>query len=86
MKRIVADDHGFGLQRFEHAADPRAAGNVHILADLRAGADRGPGVDHGVFADIGADVDEARHQHHALADVRTAPHHRARNHAETCFA
>jgi len=64
---IVLDDHGFGLQRLEHAADADAAGNVHALADLGAGADRGPGVDHGRFIDIGAEIDEGRHQHDILA-------------------
>ena len=56
-----------GLERLEHAADAGAARDVHVLADLRAAADRRPGIDHRTFADVGADVDEAGHQHHALA-------------------
>src|SRR5205823_251364 len=44
---IVLDDDRRRLQGFEHAADAGAAGNMAVLADLRAGADRGPGVDHG---------------------------------------
>ena len=44
--------------------------------------DRRPGVDHRPLADIGADVDEARHQHRALADERAAAHDAARHRAE----
>ena len=66
---IVLDDRRAGLQRLEHAADADAAREVHVLADLGAGADGRPGIDHGALVDIGADVDEARHQHDALADM-----------------
>ena len=59
-ERAVLDDHGRGLQRLEHAADPDAAGQVHVGADLRARADRRPRVDHRVLADPGADVHVAR--------------------------
>src|SRR3546814_2130167 len=52
-----------------------------VFADLRAGTDRGPGVDHGALADVRADVDEARHQHHVLADVGAAADDRAGHHA-----
>src|SRR5687768_2439138 len=34
----VLDDRRARLQRLEHPADPRAAGEVHVAADLRAGA------------------------------------------------
>ena len=43
-------------------------------ADLRAGADGRPGVDHRVLADMGADIDEAGHQHGALGDKGRAAH------------
>ena len=56
---------GLACRGFEHAADAHAAGQVHVLADLRARAHGGPGVDHGAFVDIGADVHVAGHQHHA---------------------
>ncbi len=46
---VVLDDGGRGLQRLEHAADAGAARQMHALANLRAGADRGPGVDHRAF-------------------------------------
>ena len=42
----------------------------HVLADLRARADRRPGVDHRVLADVGADVHVARHHHDAGREVR----------------
>src|SRR5690606_12242963 len=60
---VVLDDGRAGLQRLEHAADAGPAGQVAVLADLGAGADRGPGVHHRAGADPGADVDEAGHQH-----------------------
>jgi hypothetical protein len=69
---VVLDDRRVGLQRFEHAADADAAGEVHVLADLRAGADRRPGVDHRAFIDVGADVDVGGHQHDVPADEGTA--------------
>jgi hypothetical protein len=64
---VVLDDGRVGLQRLEHAADADAAGQVHVLADLRAAAHGGPGVDHRAFVDVGADVHVAGHQHHVLA-------------------
>ena len=54
-----------------------------LRADLGAGADRRPGVDHGAFADPRADIDEARHQHRALGDEGGAAHDRARHGAKT---
>ena len=83
---VVLDDHRVGLQRLEHAADADAAREMHVLADLRAGADGRPGVDHGALVDIGADVDEARHQHDALARCRRRGARRARHGAEAGVA
>src|SRR5207245_3403465 len=60
---IVLDDDGLGLQWLEHAADPDPAREVTVSADLRARADRRPGVDHRAAADIGADIHKARHKH-----------------------
>jgi transposase len=57
-KAVVLDDGRVGLQRFQHAADADATGEMHVLADLRAGADGGPGVDHRAFVDVGADIHE----------------------------
>ena len=71
---VVLDDDRVRLQRLEHAADADAAGQVTVLADLRAGADGRPGVDHGAGVDIGADVDEARHQHDAGRAWRVRVH------------
>jgi hypothetical protein len=56
---------------------------VHVLADLGAGAYRCPGIDHGAFVDIGADVDVGRHEHHVFRDVGAAARHRGRHHAES---
>ena len=39
------------------------------LPDLSAGADGGPGVDHRAGSDMGAEVDEARHQHDLRRDI-----------------
>src|SRR5690606_7322665 len=44
---VVLDDGRRGLHRLQHAADADAAGQVHVLADLGAGTDGRPGVDHG---------------------------------------
>src|SRR5690606_28163687 len=54
-QRVVLDDHGHGVRRFEYAADADTAGQVHVLADLRARPGRGPGVDHGAGVHVGAD-------------------------------
>src|SRR6267142_1365208 len=59
------------------STDAYSAGEVHVLADLRAGADRCPGVDHRAFADIGAEVHERGHQHDVRRDVGGAAHDRA---------
>ena len=67
---VVLDDHRPALRRLEHAADPDAAREVHALADLRARADRRPGVDHRALADARADVHVARHQDHAGLEER----------------
>src|SRR5690606_7866173 len=45
-EHVVFDDHRTGLNRFQHTADANAAGEVDVLADLRAGTDGGPSVDH----------------------------------------
>src|SRR4029077_17832505 len=42
---IVLDDRRARLHRLEHPADAYAAREMHVLADLRARADRRPGVD-----------------------------------------
>src|SRR5262245_64628079 len=64
---VVFDDRGIGLQRFEHAAYADAAGEVDVLANLRARPDGGPGIDHGALVHVGADVHVRRHQHDVSA-------------------
>src|ERR1041385_1334173 len=51
---VVLDDHRVGLQRLQHAADADAAGEMTVLADLGAGADRGPGVAEAPCSAVGA--------------------------------
>src|SRR5690606_33370824 len=82
---VVLDDHRAGLHRLQHAADAHAAGQVHVLADLRARTHGGPGVDHGAFVHIGADVHIGGHQHHVLADETALARHRRRHHAEAAL-
>src|SRR5688572_22277134 len=79
---VVLDHHWPGLHRLQHAADADAAGDVAVLADLRARADGDPGVDHGAAVDIGADIEKARHQDGAGRDIGAAPHHAVRHRAE----
>lgn len=55
---------------------------MHVLADLGTGAYPDPGVDHGACIDIGADIDEGRHQHGARRDIGRATHDRPRHGAK----
>ena len=75
-KAIIFNDGRVSLNRLKHAADADPPGQVDVLADLGAGTDRGPGIDHGSRADVRADVDEARHEHDIARDVRAAPYDR----------
>ena len=59
---------------------------MHILADLCAGTNRGPGIHHGVFLNARAKVHEGWHQHHIARDISGTAHHRTRHHAEARFA
>src|SRR6185503_963954 len=77
---VVLDDHGIRLHRLEHPADADPAGEVHVLADLGARADRGPGIDHRAFVDVRPDIDEGGHQDDVAGQERSAPRHRRRNH------
>src|SRR5207249_323215 len=83
---VVLDDYRPGLQRLKHAADAGTAGNVAVLADLRAGADRRPGVDHGARVHISAEIDEARHQHDAGRDIGGAAHYAVGHRAQAGIA
>src|SRR5262249_62039243 len=75
-------DHGTRARRLEDAADPDAAGEVDVGADLRPRADRGPGVDHGSRADPGADVHVARHQHDSGGEEGAVARRRRRDDAD----
>src|SRR5262249_50699746 len=78
-KAIVLDDDRLGLQRLEHPADADPAGEVAVLTDLGAGADRRPGIHHRAVIDIGADIYKARHQHHVRSDIGRAANDTARH-------
>src|SRR5262249_13440785 len=54
-----------------------------VLADLRARADRGPGVDHRARADARADVDVPGHDDDALLAERAVAHDAGRDEADT---
>src|SRR5262249_2335328 len=55
--------------RFDHAADLRASGDMAISSDLRATAYKRMRVHHGVFVHIRADVDKhGRHADDAVGD------------------
>ena len=82
MKQLSSMMVGIGLQRLEHAADADAAGKMHVLADLRAGADGGPGVHHRALVDIGAEIHEGRHQDDVRRDIGAAADDAARDGAE----
>ena len=77
----VLDDHRPRLHGLEDATDADAACEVHVGADLRARADRRPGVDHRVRPDPRTDVHVARHHHDAAArdTSRSAPSQAARH-------
>ena len=49
---------------------------MNIGADLSAGADGGPGINHGAFTDISADVDIRGHQHRIVGDKGPFTHGR----------
>src|SRR5262249_54294300 len=85
-KTIVFDDDWTCLQRLKHAADAGAPGDVTILSDLGARADGRPRVDHGAAVDVGAEIDERRHQHNAWGDIGGTPDHAVRHGAEARFA
>ena len=54
---------------------------MHILANLCARADSGPGVYHGAFVHVGANVDEGRHQDHTLGQIAATARHGRWHHA-----
>ena len=64
---VVFNNGRAGLQRFQHTTDADATGEVDIFADLRAGADGDPGINHRAFIHVGTDVDVRRHEDDAFA-------------------
>src|SRR5690606_32628254 len=78
---VVLDDGGRRLQRLQNAADAGATGKMHVIADLRAGTDCRPGVDHRALADARADVHVGGHEHGVMIDECALAHHRLWHHA-----
>ncbi len=67
---VIFDDGRVRLQRLQYATDADTAGQMHVFTDLCAGADGGPGINHGAFVNVGADVNVGRHQHSVAGDER----------------
>ena len=74
---MIFNDHRPRLQRLKHAANANPAGQMHILADLRARADRRPGIDHRALINISAQINKGWHQHHTRRNVGRAADHTA---------
>ena len=72
---MVFDDDGGGLYRFEHSADAYSSAEVHLLAYLGAGADRGPGIYHRAFVHVGAYIDVRGHHHYAPCQIGAIARH-----------
>src|SRR6185312_13873031 len=75
---VVLDDHRPRLQRLEYPADADATRDVDVAPDLRARADRHPGIDHGALIDKCAEVDEGRHQDDVARNIGRPPDDRPR--------
>ena len=58
-----------GLHGFQYAADADATGEVDVFADLCTGTDGRPGIDHGAFPNVSADIDEGGHHDDIFADI-----------------
>ena len=82
MKQLSSMIVGLACSGSKHPADADAARQVHVLADLRARAHGRPGVDHGAFVDVGADVHVARASARRCgAMIGAAARDRRRHHA-----
>src|SRR5690606_19617986 len=80
------EDHRICLLRHQYVADYDVNREQHILADLRAGADGNPSIDHRPAVHIGTEIDEARHQDDIRRDIGALAHHAIRHGAEPCLA
>src|SRR5690348_6130718 len=85
-KAVVLDNGGICLNRLEHAAYAYAARQMHVLANLRTGTDCGPGIHHGAFIDVSADVHVRGHQHDIAGDKGTLADCGRRHHAKPSVA
>ena len=76
---VVLDDDGGRLHGFQHTAHAHAAAQVDALADLGAGADRRPRIDHCAGTDPGSDIDVGGHQDRPRRNVSSVAGHGVRH-------
>ena len=69
MKQLSSMITGAACTGSQYSADAHAARKVDVSADLRAGADRGPRVDHRARVHVGADIDVRGHEDRSGSDV-----------------
>ena len=65
---VIFNNGRVSLQRLQHAADTHATGKVDVFTNLRTGTDGRPGINHGAFINICADVDVSIGKTFSLAD------------------
>ena len=82
---VIFNNGRVSLQRLQHAADTHATGKVDVFTNLRTGTDGRPGINHGAFINICADVDVRRHQHGVTGNERALTHCRWWHDAEAFF-
>lgn len=71
-QNIILDDYRQSANRLEYPTNLRTGGNVTIAANLRTGTNEGVGIDHRVFINVSAHIDEhRRHADYAAGDVGT---------------
>jgi hypothetical protein len=76
---VIFDDDWAGHRWFKDAADTDTTREVDVPADLGAGPDGCPSVDHRIGVHEGADVDIAGHQDNTGRLVTTPARRRARD-------
>ncbi|VTP64189.1 Uncharacterised protein [Leclercia adecarboxylata] len=82
---VVFDDGRVRLQWLQNTTDTHAARKVNVFTDLRTGANGGPGINHGAFINVCANVHIGWHQHGVTGDKCTLANRRRWHHTETFF-
>ncbi len=82
---VVFDDGRVRLQWLQNTTDTHAARKVNVFTDLRTGANGGPGINHGAFINVCANVHIGWHQHGVTRDKCTLANRRRWHHTETFF-